>query len=184
MENKPTADEASLALADALDARRRLADDLTLPSSFFTSIGVVIAVQIATSAVGLASQDLRGWLVVIAGWVALAAVGAFQLTRFRRANGVRVAGLTHRVVLGTSNAAAVSYAAALAAALWSALAGVEWLVLCSAVAGGAAYAWSGRRWWQAYRGDPGAYGRGPSRVYLAGAAVLALVGAVVLLVTG
>ncbi len=183
MENERplTPDEATLALADADSARRRLTGTLALPAYFFTSIGVVIAAQIATSAVGLASQDLTGWSVVVAGWIALGAVAGIQLTRFRRLNGVRIAGLTHRVVLGTSNAAAVSYGAALAAAIWSALVGAGWLVLLSALAGGAAYAWSGRRWWQAYRGDPAEHGRGPSTLYLTGAGVLALVGAVVLL---
>ncbi len=178
---RPTPDEASLALADADSARRRLTGTLVLPSYFFTSIGVVVATQIATSAIGLASQDLAGWAVVVAGWIALGVVAGIQLTRFRRLNGVRVAGLTHSVVLGTNTAAVVSYGAALAAAIWSALLGADGLVLGSAAVGGAAYAWSGRRWWQAYRGDPGTHGRGPSTIYLTGACVLALVGAVVLL---
>lgn len=34
-----------------------------------------------------------------------------------------------------------------------------WLVACSSLAGGAAYAWSGRRWWRIYQGDPAAHGR-------------------------
>jgi hypothetical protein len=180
----PTPDEASLALAGALGARRRLTDSLVLPSYFFSSLGIVIAAQIATSAVGLTSQDLWGWFVVIAGWTALAVVAGLQLARFRRLNGVRVGGLAHRVVLGTSHAAAVSYGAALAAGIWSALEGATWLVLCSSMAGGAAYAWSGRRWWQAYRGDPAGHGRRQSVVYLACASVLAVVGAVALLTAG
>jgi hypothetical protein len=188
MENEPvrppTRDEASLALAGALGARRRLAESLVLPSYFFSSLGVVIAAQLATSAVGLTSQDRRGWLVVVSGWIALVVVAGIQLARFRRLNGVRVAGLTHRVVLGTGNEAAVSYGTALAAGIWSALEGVPWLVLCSSLAGGVAYAWSGQRWWQAYRGDPATHGRRESRVYLAGASVLALVGAVLLLTAG
>ena len=167
-----------------MGARRRLTDGLTLPSYFFSSLGVVIAAQLATSAVGLASQDLAGWSLVVTGWIALAVVAGVQLARFRRSNGVRVAGLTGRVVLGTSNAAAVSYGAALAAGLWSALEGVAWLVVASAVAGGAAYAWSGRRWWQAYRGDPVLHSRHHSAVLVAGVSALALAGAVVLLTAG
>jgi hypothetical protein len=183
-DRSPTRDEASLALADALDARRRLTDSLVLPSWFFSSIGAVIAVQIATSAVGLAAQDATGWWIVVGGWGALAVVAGVQLARFRRSNGVRVAGLTSRVVLGTSNGAAVSYGAALAAGIWSALEGRTWLVVCSSLAGGLAYAWSGRRWWQGYLGDPARHGRGESALLLAGVLVLALVGAVVLLTAG
>jgi hypothetical protein len=65
--SRPGPDEASLALADALDARHRLADSLVLPSYFFSSIGVAIAVQIASSAAVIASQDLRGCLLLIGG---------------------------------------------------------------------------------------------------------------------
>jgi hypothetical protein len=116
--------------------------------------------------------------------VVLGAVAVVQLARFRRSNGVRVAGLTGRVVLGTSTAASLSYAAGLAAGVWSALQGVVWLVLVSSLAGGAAYARSGRRWWLGYRRDPAADSRGESGIYLVCLSVLALAGAVVLLTAG
>jgi len=180
----PNDDEASLALTGALDARRRLTDSLVLPSFFFSSIGVVVAAQIATSAVGLARQNLSGWLLTVAGWAALALVAGVQLWRFRRLNGVWVSGLAHRVVLGTAESAAVAYGLGFAGAIWAALEGVGWLVAGSSVAGGIAYAWSGRRWWGSYRGDPGTYGRPASRTLLASGGALAAIGAVVLLVTG
>jgi hypothetical protein len=180
----PTPDEASLVLAEALDARDRFTAALVLPSYFFASLGVVIAAQIATSAVGIAAQDLAGWLLVIAGWAALAVVAGVQLTRFRRANGVRVRGLADRVVLGATEAAGVAYAAALAAGIWAAFEGAGWLVAASSLAGGVAYAWSGRRWWRAYRSDPARHGRDVSQLVLACLALAGLVGAVVLLTAG
>ncbi len=188
MENEPastpTPDEASLALTGAVDARRRLTDSLVLPSFFFSSIGLVIAAQICTSAVGLARQDLSGWLLIVAGWAALALVAGVQLWRFRRLNGVWVSGLAHRVVLGTAETAAVAYGLGFAGAIWAALEGAGWLVAGSSLAGGVAYAWSGRHWWGAYRGDPGTYARPVSRALLASGGAVAAIGAVVLLVTG
>ena len=177
-------DEAYSALTGAADARRRLTGSLVLPALFFTSIGVVIAAQIATSAVGLARQDVSGWLLTVAGWAALALVAGAQLWRFRQLNGVWVSGLAHRVVLGTAQSAAVAYGLGFAGAIWAALEGVGWLVACSSLAGGLAYAWSGRRWWGAYQGDPGTYGRPASRTLLASGGAVAAIGAVVLLVTG
>jgi len=55
--------------------------------------------------------------------------------------------------------------------------------LQSAVAGGAAYALSGRRWWRRYQGDPVSHGRGESAAWVAVFGVLAVAG-LVLLVLG
>ena len=69
-------------------------------------------------------------------------------------------------MLGTGWPAAVSYALALGAAFWAALAGLWWLVAVCACAGGLGYALSGRRWLRLYRGDPAAYARGESAGWL------------------
>jgi hypothetical protein len=177
-------DRASLALGDALAARGRFTDALVLPPLFFVSLGVAIAAQLATSAVGIARQDGAGWLLLVGGWALLALVAGVQLWRFRRRNGAWVSGLAHRVVLGTGDAAAVTYALALGAVVWAALEGAGWVVAGSSLAGGAAYAWSGRRWWQEYRRDPATHARPVPRTVLAFAGGLAAIGAAVLLVAG
>lgn len=169
-------------LADAESARRRLTSSLGLPSWFHTSLGIATVVQIGTAAFGLAEG--RGWPLVTlcAGLVAFFAVAAVQLLRFRRLNRVRVAGLFHKAVLGTSYRSSLVYSAGLAGALWAAVAGQWWLVGAAAVAGGIAYAVSARLWWQAYLRDPVANARGESRatLVLVGCAALAGVAALVL----
>ncbi len=68
------------------------------------------------------------------GLAVFAAVAGVQLARFRRLNGVWLGGFASRVVLGTATAASVSYAVALAAAIWAAY-GDRWglVALWSAV---------------------------------------------------
>lgn len=183
MESKhgaPTPAEAAAALADAEAGRSSLAEQLTVPRLFFVSLGVATAVQIGTTAAGVAGTQASSiWLVVL-GLAFFAVIAAFQLARFRSANGVWLGGLASRVVGGTATAASVTYCAALAAALWSAFAGVWWLVPVCAVAGGAAYALSGRRWMRRYRVEPAVHGRGESVAWLATVSVLALAGLVLL----
>ncbi len=89
--------------------------------------------------------------------------------------------MVSRVFGGTATTASTSYAAALAAALCAAFAGVWWLVPLCAAAGGAAYALSGRSWLRRYRTDPAAHGRGEPAVALGVCVVLALAGVVLLL---
>ncbi len=146
MESNPSVADASAALLDAEAARTTLAGRIVTPSWFFASMGVAIAVQIATTAAGLG--DGAPWLVV-AGLAVFGAVAGIQLARFRRVNGVWLGGFASRVVLGTGTAASVSYAAALAAAIWAAFGDHWWLVALWSAVGGAAYALSGRRWMQA-----------------------------------
>jgi hypothetical protein len=171
---RPTLSEASAALRDAEAARATLADRIVTPSWFFASMGVAIAVQIATFAVGLhdanevAHLRLRAngpWLIVV-GLAVFAAVAGVQLWRFRRLNGVWVGGFASRVVLGNGVAASVSYIAALAGAIWAAYGDHWWLVGLWSVVGGGAYALSGRRWMRRYRADPAAYARGESFAWL------------------
>lgn len=162
--HRPTAAEASVALVDADVARARLADHIVTPSWFFASMGVAIAVQIATTAAGLG--DDAPWLVA-GGLAMFAAVAGVQLARFRRLNGVWLGGFASRVVLGTAPAASVPYTVALAAGIWAAYGEHWWLVALWSSVGGAAYALSGSRWMQSYRGDPAAHARGESLAWLA-----------------
>jgi hypothetical protein len=176
---RPTAAEASAALIDAEASRAALAEGIHTPSWFFASMGVAIAVQIATTAVGLGAE--MPW-VLVAGLVAFGAVAAIQLARFRRCNGVWLGGLASRVVLGTGTGASVSYVIALAAAIWAAYAELWWLVALWSILGGAAYALSGRRWLRAYRAQPDVHGRGESALWLALLGLAAVAGLVLLLV--
>jgi hypothetical protein len=175
---RPTATEASAALRAAEAARATLAGHIATPSWFFASIGVAIAVQIGTTAAGLGRD--APWLVA-GGLAVFAAVAAVQLARFRRANGVWLGGLASRVVLGTATAASVSYAVALAAAIWAAYGDRGWLVALWSAVGGATYALSGARWLRRYRGDPAAHARGESLAWL-GVAVAAAISGLALLV--
>ena len=197
MENSeplPAPEDAAAALIEAEASRTHLAGTLALPSFFYAAIGAAVALQIATAAFGgdlLGGQRLgviaddRGWaLAILLGGVALfVLVAAIQLVRFRQLNGVWLGGLASRVVLGTAPAASISYAFALGASIWGAFNGVRWLVAVCAVAGGAAYALSGRRWWRRYQGDPASHSRGESAGWIAILGVLAVAG-VVLLVLG
>ena len=113
----PSAAEASAALNDAEEARATLAQSTKMPSWFFASIGAAIAVQIATTAVGVADPSSSTLAALATGIVVLVAVAGVQLARFRRLNGVRLGGLLSRVVLGTGTLASASYAVAVGGSL-------------------------------------------------------------------
>lgn len=174
---RPTAAEASAALTDAEASRARLAHSIITPAWFFASLGAVIAVQIAATAIGLG--DDNPWALA-AGLMTFAAAAAVQLVRFRRLNGVWLGGFASRVVLGTGTAASTSYAVALGMAIWAAFESQWWLMTLCSLAGGAAYALSGRRWLGAYRARPAAHGRGESVAWLALVTVAAIAGLVLL----
>src|SRR3954453_16965112 len=170
---RPPPEEAPAALLDAEAPAATLPGPIATPSWFFLSIGVAIAAQIATVAVGLGDKHALDagevglpWLVV-AGVAVFAAVAGVQLVRFRRLNGVKLGGFVSRVVLGSATVASVSYPLALGAAIWSAYAERWWLVALWSLVGGGAYALSGRRWMHTYRGDPAAHARGESLAWLA-----------------
>jgi hypothetical protein len=172
----PTPEEASAALLDAEDSRARLARSIAVPSWFFSSLGAAIAVQIATTSLGLG--DDAGWArgALVAGLAALVVVAVVQLVRFRRLNGVWLGGFASRVVLGTGGAASGSYAATAAIAIWGALDGRWWLVAVGSLAGGAAYGLSGRLWLRAYRAEPAQHGRGQPAMWLAAVTIAAIAG--------
>ena len=176
---RPTAAQASAALSDAEASRAALVHGIAMPSWFFASMGAAIATQIATTAVGLG--DGIGWALA-AGLAIFVAVAGVQLARFRRLNGVWVGGFASRVVLGTGIPASVSYVVALGAAIWAAYEARWWLVALGSIAGGAAYALSGRRWLRAYRAQPAVHGRGESAAWLALLTIAAIAGLALLVI--
>jgi len=183
MENSepdPTPEAAAAALVEAEASRTRLAGALVLPSFFYAAIGGAVAVQIATTAFTIA--DGRGWAhaIRLGGVALLVLVAAIQLVRFRQLNGVWLGGLTSRVVLGTAPAASISYALAFGASAWAGFNRMWWLAAVCAVAGGAAYALSGLRWWRRYQGDPASHSRGESAGLIAILGALAVAGVVLL----
>jgi hypothetical protein len=173
----PTHDEAAAALAQAEATRARFAGDIGLPSWFAASIGAAISVQIATTALGLGSGT--PWLIAT-GVLVFVIVGVLQLLRFRRLNGVWLGGLAGRVVLGGGTATSLSYAAALAVAIWAAFGARWWLMALASLLGGADYARAGTSWMHAYRGAPHEHGRGESAAWLTAVSAVAIAGMVVL----
>jgi len=185
MENtrkRPSAAEASTALNDAEASRTTLAQRIVAPSWFFTSIGVAVAAQIASCAVGVGATSPGTLAALVAGIVALAAVAGVQLTRFRRLNGVWVGGFVSRVVLGTGALASASYAITSVAAILAAFDSQWWLVAIWSTIGGAAYALSGRRWLSVYRAEPARHAQAESAVWFGVMAVAALAGLALLLI--
>jgi hypothetical protein len=183
MESNPTPDEASASIAEARAAAVRLARELQLPSHFHSSVGVAIAIQIGTSAAGIAAQD--GWPVGLlgAGLVVFAAVAVVQLVRFRRLNGAWVWAVANQVVLGSGTAATLTYLLAFSGALLAAFGGLWWLVAVVAVAGGGGYVRCGQLWLSRYRKDPVSRPHGEGTVVFVLAALVAATG-LVLLVAG
>jgi hypothetical protein len=181
-ETHPNAAEASSALNDAEESRATLAQRLTTPSWFFTSIGAAIAIQIASLAVGVGATSAATLAVLVSGVVALAAVAGVQLVRFRRLNGVWVGGFVSHVVLGTGSLASASYAVAGVAAILAAFDARWWLVATWSAIGGAAYALSGRRWLRVYRAEPARYAQAESALQLAVMTAAALAALALLLI--
>lgn len=178
----PAPDEAAAALVDAESSRTRLAEGIAVPSLLYASLGTAIAAQIATTALGLAGVGRWPGATLLAGAAMLIAVAGVQLVRFRRLNGVWLGGFASRVVGGTATAASISYTLALGAAIWAAYARAGWLVAVCSLAGGTAYALSGRRWVRIYRAEPAKNSRGESAAWLAVAGVLATAGLVLLMI--
>lgn len=177
----PTPGEAAAAMAAAEAGRSSLALHVEVPRLFFAWIGAGVAIQVGTTALGLAGVSSSPVGLVAGGLLVFAAISWVQLVRFRSANGLWLGGLVSKVVYGTATAASISEAAALAATTWAAFAGMWWLVVVGSVAGGAAYALSGRLWLRRYRSDPAANSRGESLAWLAAMGVLAVAFLVLLL---
>ena len=180
--SRPTPDEAAAALRDAGSARDQLSHRLTLPSWFYTSIGLAVVVQVATLAVGVADQSSAGIGLAVVGLVPFVLVAVVQLIRFRRLNGVWVGGLASRVVFGGDAAASTAHLMAMGFAIWAAFEERWWLVGLCAIAGGVGYALCGVRWIRSYRGDPAVHSRGESVLLMVVLAIPLLTGAVLLVV--
>ncbi len=167
-------------LAAAEIARQRLTGALRLPSWFHTSLGVAVAIHLGAAAYGIADQSGAGVLTAFAGCLPFVAVAWVQVVRFRRLNGVHVAGLVSRAVLGTSTWSSLAEAGGLAGAAWAALEGNPWLAGLGAVAGGVGYAAGAHRWWLGYQRDPAGHVRAESPATLVLYGLVAVVALVVL----
>lgn len=178
-----SADEARDALAHVAAAQHRIADGLQLPPYFYSSIGLAIAVQVATMGVAISGplSAAASLASLIGGILVFLLLAGVPLWRFRRLNGAWVDGLASRVVLGTSFLSSLVYALGMCAAAFAGLERAWWAVVASAALTGVAYAWAGRRWWAAYRRNPQGHVPGESLVTSV-ALVLLAVGFLVLAV--
>jgi hypothetical protein len=173
---------SELAVAD--QARRRLAAGLRLPAGLYPVLAAAVAVQVGAGAYGIGAQTTTGLATALAGIAVLMSVAAVLLHQFRRINGVRVDGLSSRVVLGTGGTSTLIYLGGFAAATWAAFESRWWLVAAAAVVAGAGYAFGTFRWWRLYQNDPATHAGGASPRMLAALAVLACLGFVALLIAG
>jgi len=178
----PNPDDAAAVLDDAERSRSELVGEIVLPSRHHAWIGAAVAVQIATAAVGVVVNAPWGFAVLAAGALVFVVVAGVQLQHFRKQNGVWLSGFASRNVFGSSISASIGYAAGLASALAAGYAGLWWLAGVCAIGGGLAYALAGRRWWRRYRHNPAGNAHGESALLLAILVLLAVVGAVLLVV--
>jgi len=174
-------DDPGVVLAEAAQARQRLAAGLRLPAGLYAAMAVAVAVQIGTAAYGIAGQTAAGLGVVLAGVAVFYGMAALALRQFRRINGVRVDGLVSQIVLGSWGTSTLAYLFGFGAATWAAFESRWWLVAVAAAAGGGGYAISVLRWWRAYQQDPAAHAGGASARLLAALAGLVCLGVVALL---
>ena len=168
------------ALRDAEQARDELAASVALPPGYDLAIGAAVAVQIATTAVGLFLDETWALWALAGGVVLFGVVAAVQLWRFTRLNGVRVRGLAGKVVFGSAVTASAGYAVAAVVAYVAAAQDLWWLTGVAAVCGGVVYVLSGRRWLRAYRREPARLGAAESTLWVVLAVVLAGAGLVLL----
>ena len=175
-------DETASALRDAEAARDAWAESVVFPRYHDVAIGAAVAVQVATTALGLAVDAAWARWALAGGLLLFGVVAGVQLWRFTRLNGVRVGGFASRVVFGTATTASFGEAVSIVVAYAAAVRDLWWLVGVAAVAGGVVYVLSGRRWLRAYRREPARLGVAESALWLALAIALAAAGLVLLLV--
>jgi len=168
------------ALRDAERARDAWAEAVVLPRGHDVAIGGAVAVQVATTAIGLSVDEPWALWALVGGLVLFGVVAAIQLWRFTRLNGVRVGGFASRVVFGTATTASLAEGVSLVGAYAAAVRDLWWLVALISVAGGVVYVLSGRRWLRAYRQEPARFGAGESTLWVALAVGLAVAGLVFL----
>lgn len=166
--------------SDELALQRRLAASLSLPPEFAPVLAAAQAIHLLTTAVGLERQSAFGLGLLVGGLAVFALAAGWLLARFRSLNGATVGGLTSKAVFGTSPAGSFVYVAAFVATTWAAFAGAVWLAVLFALAGGVAYAAAALTWWRTYQHDPGTHAHGESRFVLSLMALVAMIGAIVL----
>ena len=147
------------ALRDAEQARDDMAASVVFPRGHDEAIGAAVAVQIATTALGLAVDAAWARWALAGGVVLFGVVAGLQLWRFTRLNGVRVGGFASRVVFGTATTASFG----VRRRRWSSP-----TLPPPATSGGwsgsprwpgvVVYVLSGRRWLRAYRREPARLG--------------------------
>ena len=168
------------ALRDAERARDSWAEDVVLPRGHDEAIGGAVAVQIATTAIGLSVDAAWARWALAGGVVLFGVVAGIQLSRFSRLNGVRVGGFATKVVFGAATTASFGYAVSLVAAYAAAARDLWWLAVLASLAGGLVYVLSGRRWLRAYRREPARLGAAESALGIGLAVALAVAGLVLL----
>ncbi|WP_405060732.1 hypothetical protein OG474_03605 [Kribbella sp. NBC_01505] len=179
---RPNPAEAAAALDDLQRSQSKLAAGLRLPSGFYVTIGLAISATIFLFARGLAGGTEQVPLLLLAGLVVFAVVAGIQVLRFRRLNGALVGSMVSQVVLGKGTLSSVTYAAALAGAVWAGYSGNWWLAALCAVAGGAGYVAGGMRWMRQYRAEPQLNGRGGEMAWWVAAVIGLVVAGSILLV--
>jgi hypothetical protein len=178
--NDPAAAAAALRASER--ARAALAESLVVPRGHDAVIGVAVAVQILTMAIGLFVEQAWARALLGAGLVVFGIAAVVEVRRFRQLNGVRLDGFVSRVVLGGDAWASSSYAVSAVLAYVAAASERWWLVAVFAVVGGSFYALSGRRWMNRYRASPEGRAGTESALLLGVAIAVAVVGVVALAV--
>jgi len=182
MENIEPVDAAA-ALDASERARVAIARSVEVPRGHDLVMGAAVAVQIATMAIGLFVPDAWARGVLAGGLLVFAVAAGVELLRFRRLNGVRLEAFASRVVLGTDPWASGAYGVSAAAAYVAGSRDLWWLAACLALAGGTAYALSGRRWMRRYREAPERAVRAESTLLVGLLVVVAVAGLVLLVVS-
>jgi hypothetical protein len=182
MESTDDPKAAAAALHASEQARTSLAESLVVPKGHDVVIGVAVAVQILTMAIGLFVEEAWARAVLGAGLVVFGVAAVVEVRRFREVNGVRLDGFVSRVVLGGDAWASSAYAVSAVLAYVAAASERWWLTGLFALVGGALYALSGRRWMRRYRTSPQGRARNESTLLLGVAVAVAVVGIVVLAV--
>jgi hypothetical protein len=177
-------DDTAAALRDAEQARDQLAGSVVFPPGHDLAIGAAVAVQIATSALGVYVDEPWARWALAGGVLLFGLVAALQLWRFVRLNGVRISGFASKVIFGSAITASFGYVVALVVAYAATAQGMWWLTALAALCGGVVYVLSGRRWLRAYRREPARLGAGESVLWVALALVLAVAGLVLLVLEG
>ena len=176
-------EDTAAALRDAEQARDELAGSVVFPRGHDLAIGAAVAVQIATSALGMYVDEPWALWALAGGVLLFGLVAALQLWRFVRLNGVRIRGFASKVIFGSAIDRVLRVRRRPGRRVRRGGQHLWWLTALAALGGGVVYVLSGRRWLRAYRREPARLGASESILWVALAVVLAVAG-LVLLVLG